>query len=101
MIFFELFFICPFKDPKLAEKWTNLAENRERKKLNSVEFVESTRLTAMGKVWTLGGLCSWVTGQNLDFCKLSSSLVLQHELRGRLEYEEYVSWSRLIVQYHY
>ena len=31
MIFLELFLICMFKDPKLAEKWTNLAENPKKK----------------------------------------------------------------------
>ena len=27
---FQGFFICTFKDPKLAEKWTNLAENQKK-----------------------------------------------------------------------
>ena len=39
MTVLELFLICTFKDPKLAEKWTNLAEN-PIKKLNSAEFME-------------------------------------------------------------
>ena len=30
MTFLKLFFICMFKDPKLAEKWTNLAENPKK-----------------------------------------------------------------------
>ena len=28
------------RDPKLAEKWANLAEKRRRKKLNSAEFMK-------------------------------------------------------------
>ena len=39
MTFLELFLICTFKDPKLAEKWTNLAEN-PIKKLNSAKFMD-------------------------------------------------------------
>ena len=39
MTFLELFLVCTFKDPKLAEKSTNLAEN-QKKKLNSAEFME-------------------------------------------------------------
>ena len=39
MTFLDLFLICTFKDPKLAEKWTNLAEN-PKKKVNSAEFME-------------------------------------------------------------
>ena len=30
MTFLKLFFICMFKDPKLAEKWTNLAKNPKK-----------------------------------------------------------------------
>ena len=37
--FLKLFLICTFKDPNLAEKLTNLAENLF-KKLNSTEFME-------------------------------------------------------------
>ena len=38
MTFLELFLICTFEEPKLAEKLTNLAENP--KKNNSAEFME-------------------------------------------------------------
>ena len=31
MTFPKLFHICMFKDPKLAEKWTDLAENPKKK----------------------------------------------------------------------
>ena len=37
--FLKLFLIRLFKDPKLAEKWTNLAE-KKKKILNSAEFME-------------------------------------------------------------
>ena len=39
MTFMKSFLICTFKDPKFAEKWSNLAEN-QKKKFNSVEFME-------------------------------------------------------------
>ena len=39
MTFLEVFLNCMFKDPKLAEKWTNLAENLN-KQLNLAEFME-------------------------------------------------------------
>ena len=37
--FLEFFLICTLKDKKLAEKFTNLAEN-PKKKFNSAEFME-------------------------------------------------------------
>ena len=39
MTILELFLVCSFKDPKLAEKWTNLEENPD-KKINSTEFIK-------------------------------------------------------------
>ena len=32
MTFLKLFLICMLKDPKMAEKWTNLTENPKEKK---------------------------------------------------------------------
>ena len=31
MTFVKLFLICTFKDPKMAEKFTNLAENQKKR----------------------------------------------------------------------
>ena len=32
MIFLKLFLICTFKDPNFAEKFTHIAEKKEKKK---------------------------------------------------------------------
>ena len=39
MTFLKLFLICTFKDPNLADKFIDLAENL-KKKLNSTQFME-------------------------------------------------------------
>ena len=61
MTFLKLIFIGPFKDSRLAGKWTNLAEN-PKNMLNSAEFMEllsklfkiknSDKLWTSSKVWT-------------------------------------------------
>ena len=41
MTFLKLFLICTFKDPNLAEKFTNLAENLKKSLTLFMEFVYS------------------------------------------------------------
>ena len=48
MTFLELFLICTLNDPKLAEKWTNLAENPKK---SGSECTEKNPGSFEGKVY--------------------------------------------------